>query len=523
MAVPATRNYRLNSALTYDGSTWNFTGLKGVFGDSDLAGSLRISMPDDRLKLVADLRTNTLDIVDAGRSSATIPNGLKSWADPARCNKVNGHPRILPDATLRIDAISHFDADLHYRVARVRAESLPLSDIDLTLGLDHSLLTMRPFKANLAGGTLTANIALNARQPVVLTNYDIRLSPTPTGRLLARFGAEASGTTGTLSARAQMSGRGDSLRQSLASANGRIVFIMPQGTFWTRNIQLSELDIGTFIQKLFEKKLKEPVAINCGLIAFTVRNGIAAADPILIDTKKNVILGRGGFSFKSEAIDMAIRADGKTFSLFSGQSPVGVGGYFAAPNINPISGELLTRSGAGIGSASRPRRSPDCLPSSTRVMRNRPLADRFWRARELQHSAPPRANRATMSVRARPRRAKAASSRSPPRTASARSSSGSSRPRTSVVARERLDHILEPRRIAERQHMPVRSGVERLAVPVAHRPAGAFDHGDQRREIVKLEAGLAHHVDLTQREHRIIVAVAAHHHPAVVGPGGQAP
>src|SRR3546814_5090967 len=85
------------------------------------------------------------------------------------------------------------------------------------------------------------------------------------------------------------------------------------------------------------------------LIAFTVRGGIAAADPILIDTKKNVMLGRGGFSFRSEAIDMAVRADGKTFSLFSGQSPIGVAGYFAAPTVDPISDEMASRAGAGTG------------------------------------------------------------------------------------------------------------------------------------------------------------------------------
>src|SRR3546814_4762565 len=64
---------------------------------------------------------------------------------------------------------------------------------------------------------------------------------------------------------------------------------------------------------------------------------------------KNVMLGRGGFSFRSEAIDMAVRADGKTFSLFSGQSPIGVAGYFAAPTIDPISDELASRAGAGLG------------------------------------------------------------------------------------------------------------------------------------------------------------------------------
>jgi hypothetical protein len=80
-----------------------------------------------------------------------------------------------------------------------------------------------------------------------------------------------------------------------------------------------------------------------------VRNGIGAADPILIDTKKNVIVGRGGFSFKNESLDFAVRADAKTFSLFSAQSPVGVTGYFAKPGIDVISPELIGRAGAGLG------------------------------------------------------------------------------------------------------------------------------------------------------------------------------
>jgi hypothetical protein len=130
-----------------------------------------------------------------------------------------------------------------------------------------------------------------------------------------------------------------------------MAFILPAGSLWTKNAQLAELDIGTFVQKMFEKELKEPVRINCGLIAFTVRGGVAAADPVLIDTSKNVVTARGGFSFRNEGVDMAVRADAKTFSLFSGQSPVGITGTFAHPGINPISGSLVARAGVGLGLA----------------------------------------------------------------------------------------------------------------------------------------------------------------------------
>jgi uncharacterized protein involved in outer membrane biogenesis len=238
-----------------------------------------------------------------------------------------------------------------YKATRIRMESAPISNLGLRLDLERSLMKLSPLTFDVAGGQLTSDHVINARARPVRTDYDIRLSPVRMGVLLAKFGAEDSGTTGKLKARIQLSGTGDSVRKSLASSNGRIAFIMPAGTFWTRNVQLSELDFGTFVQKMWEKKLTEPVRINCGLVAFTVRNGIAAADPILIDTAQNVIGGRGGFSFKTESLDLAIQADAKKFSAFSAQSPIGVGGYFAAPQIDPISGELLTRAGVGLGLA----------------------------------------------------------------------------------------------------------------------------------------------------------------------------
>ncbi|MEA1014290.1 AsmA family protein [Sphingosinicella sp. LY1275] len=349
VVVPDTRRYRFTSSLTKRDDRWRFTGLRGTFGDSDLAGAMTISMPANRLRIDADLTSRVLDIVDAGPWVGYDPERLDRMGPSGAIEREGGRPRVLPDASLDVAGLRAFDAHVDYRVRTVRMENFPVSNIGLTLDLDRSLLKLSPLTFDVAGGHLASDIVINARGRPVRTDYDIRLSPTRMGLLLAKFGADQSGTTGLVKARVQLKGTGDSVRESLASSNGRIAFIMPAGTFWTRNVQLSELDIGTFVQKMWEKKLTEPVLINCGLIAFTVRNGIAAADPILIDTKKNVIGGRGGFSFKTESLDLAIEADAKTFSAFSAQSPIGVGGYFAAPSIDPISGELVARAGIGIG------------------------------------------------------------------------------------------------------------------------------------------------------------------------------
>jgi uncharacterized protein involved in outer membrane biogenesis len=350
-AIPDTRRYRLTSNLTKKGSSWRFTGIKGTFGESDLAGAMTIAMPGTRLQLDADLRSRVLDIVDAGPWIGYDPERLDKMGKSGAIQNEGGRPRVLPDASLDVAGLSVFDARVDYRAARIRMESAPISNLALKLDLERSLLKLSPLTFDVAGGHLTSDIAINARSKPVRTSYDIRLSPVRMGVLLAKFGAQDSGTTGRLKARVQLNGVGDSVRESLGNSNGRMAFIMPAGTFWTRNVELSELDIGTFVQKMFEKKLTEPVRINCGLVAFTVRNGIAAADPILIDTAKNVIAGRGGFSFKTEALDLTIKADAKKMSLFSAQSPIGVQGYFAAPDVDPISPELLARAGAGLGLA----------------------------------------------------------------------------------------------------------------------------------------------------------------------------
>lgn len=351
VAIPQTRTYRMKGQLIKQDEVYRFTDLSGTFGDSDLAGKLTITN-GDRVRLESELVTRRLDIIDAAPFIGYNPDIVASRGATAAAAATGASPnRILPDAAFPVATMQAFDAALKWRIGVVRSRNVPVSDIDLTLTLDKGRLALSPLTFSMARGDVAADIILDTRQRPAADSYDIRLAPTPMGKLLAGYGVVEAGTSGTIHGRIKLEGRGDTIHDSLASASGRIAFIMPQGSFWTRNVQLSELDLGTFAYKMFQGRLKEPVSINCGLIAFTVRDGLAAADPILIDTRKNVITGRGGFSFRTEALDIGVRADGKKFSLFSGQSPVGIGGHFGAPALNVISPELLGRSGAGLGLA----------------------------------------------------------------------------------------------------------------------------------------------------------------------------
>ncbi len=150
---------------------------------------------------------------------------------------------------------------------------------------------------------------MRAASPVT-TDYDIRLSPTPDGQA-----ARALGRRGKRHDRHDPRPHADEglwryRAESLATSSGRIAIVMPQGTMWARNIQLSELDVGVFVQKLFEKKL-DRAGFHQSAASSPSRCATASRRPIRssIDTQKNVILGRGSFNFKDESLDLDVRAD----------------------------------------------------------------------------------------------------------------------------------------------------------------------------------------------------------------------
>lgn len=351
VAIPRTRRYVLNAKLVKEDTEYRFTGMTGTFGQSDLTGRFTINNAE-RLRLDASLTTRRLDIIDAAPFIGYNPDIVATKGAVAAASATgNGGQRIMPDAELPVAMMQRFDAGLDWKIRTVRSRNLPVSNISLKLALERGRLALSPLTFSLARGDLASDLIFDTRHRPAAISYDIRLASTPMGRLLAGFGVADAGTTGTIRGRIQLQGRGDSIHDSLATSSGRIAFVMPQGTLWTQNAQLAELDLGTFVYKMFEGKLKKPIAVNCGLIAFTVRGGNAVADPILIDTTRNVVAGRGAFSFGSEAVDLSIRADAKKFSLFSGQSPVRIGGQFAAPKLQVISPELMGRAGAGIGLA----------------------------------------------------------------------------------------------------------------------------------------------------------------------------
>ena len=346
--APATRPYRLAAHFTKAGGDYRFDSVNGHFGDSDLRGNLIVTTGGKRTKLVGTLHSDTLDALDVGPWLGYSPDTLAAKGAKGVVTMVDGHPRVLPNASLDIDSLKGFNADIKYTASHVRTGNVPIDRLVLNLDLDDRELKLSPLAFDLIGGRVTADVDLDAQRVPVVTAYDIRMTQVPIGKLLTSFKVEDNGTSANVGGRIQLSGVGNSVRQSLASSNGRIAIIVSEGKLWIRNIELAKLDVQNFVVALLGKDLKKPRDIRCGVAAFTVRKGVSAADPVIFDTSRAVYSMKGQFDFNDESLGLSLRGRSKELSLFSAQSPIGIGGYFAAPKVNPISKALIARAGTSV-------------------------------------------------------------------------------------------------------------------------------------------------------------------------------
>ena len=92
-----------------------------------------------------------------------------------------------------------------------------------------------------------------------------------------------------------------------------------------------------------------PVPIDCFASRFAVRQGVATASTLLLDTPDTAIVGTGAIDFAAETLHLDLKPHNRRFTAVSLRSPVEVRGSFGKPDFSVQWGGLLARLGAAAG------------------------------------------------------------------------------------------------------------------------------------------------------------------------------
>ena len=331
LALPNTPPYALEGRVRRDGRAYGMPRVAGRVGDSDLAGHFTASrQANDRLLLAGDFRTNDLDFDDLMAVLGGAPDTGETVSAEQRAMAANlaAQGRWLPDAQLDISRVRNMDAQVTYRATRVRSDRFPLRGLSIDIDLDNGLLRLNPMTLQLTQGRIGGALAINAREETPQVDLDVRLSDVRLEAIFARDGDPP--LTGALLGRARLSGRGGSVREAAAHANGDVTLVTPSGEVRESLAELTSINVTRGLGLLLTDD-ESTIGVRCGVASFRVENGIARARSIVFDTETMLIRGEGHIDLREETFDIDIQGEPKQARLIRVAAPISIEGSLRAP------------------------------------------------------------------------------------------------------------------------------------------------------------------------------------------------
>ncbi len=219
-------------------------------------------------------------------------------------------PGPFSDRPLRFGLLRRADADVALAVQDLHSGNTDYRALNIHAVLRNGRLTVSPFAADLPGGPMSGTLSIDAGQ----ANAPIALTLTAPGLDLAPLLAAARWphyASGRLEVRADLHGSGTSAHAIAASLNGTLGLAMEGGT--VDSALLNRLLGGV----LAKANLRDLIArggsteLRCFAARAVAQHGVAAVNPLLLNTAAMTVLGSGSVNLGAQTLDMTLQPQGR--------------------------------------------------------------------------------------------------------------------------------------------------------------------------------------------------------------------
>ena len=218
----------------------------------------------------------------------------------------------------------------------VELTRLKLQNVTAKGALDHGVLTVQSISGRLLGGEAQGRGKLDVKQNPPLAEVDLELTGLELAQMRHKEEDSTPGTPppieGTLRGRIAVSGRGSSIHEVAASANGIVAAVVAQGTVRDSLAELAGMDLRAL--GLLMSKDKRDTTLRCAIAIFKDHDGTLTAQDFIADTEPVLITGSGQIQFDTESLDLSLQGEPKGLRLFHWRSPVLVEGTLSHPVID---------------------------------------------------------------------------------------------------------------------------------------------------------------------------------------------
>lgn len=358
----STQPVAIRAHVRHDAPKWRVTDLRGTIGRSDLAGEVTVDKQDGRTRLDGNVTANRFDFDDLS-SDAGLAKG-------EALERAIG-PRLVPNTRIDLSRIDKTDGRIAVRVAHVFSDGGGTSVTGMAgvLTLDHQRLRVDPLTIRLVGGVARGVVTVDqrggARWPTLA--LDLRLTGTRVEAIAGTDGA----FTGRIAAHARLTGRGETIRDAVGRANGRIGFTVRDGALPARYAAALGFDAG----RALLAGRDDVARLRCVILALPVTHGRGIAAPLLVDTSASQMRGTGGIRLPQESIDFRLTGAPKGRSLLRLPGSALMTGTLSDPVLTvppevKSAGNILKAIGRAITGRQGPSASDaDCDALAARALR----------------------------------------------------------------------------------------------------------------------------------------------------------
>ena len=311
-----TGRYRIDGNYFRQGTQTRFNDLHLITGQSDVTGKVTIDSASGRPKAQATVFAQNLRLADFGLRAA----GREVVPSPPV-------QMLLSNTAFNPAAVRRGDAVVDFAAGRVVIGSQVLQDVAAKLAIDRGMILARPLTANILGGQLSGTVKVDATNPNDPPVADLDLSIA--NLQLAQMPHESADPPleGAMSVRLKLTGRGSSVHQVAASAQGSMTALLPRGTVRASLAELAGIDLRGLGLTL--EKSSRAVPVRCAAANFIVHAGVFSVQRMVFDTEPVLITGEGSIHMDGETLELVLRGEPKSLRLLRLRAPLMIRGTLA--------------------------------------------------------------------------------------------------------------------------------------------------------------------------------------------------
>jgi uncharacterized protein involved in outer membrane biogenesis len=328
--LPELGKFDIKGHLTGSAMLLELDGLSALVDQSDLNGSARVEF-HKRPKITATLESALLDLTPLMK--------VEKAEEKKVVENLGSERGLFSDEPLPFDKLEAVDADITLNARNIRSRDAGWEFGRLAIKLEEGNLRVERLEAAYKGTKVSGTAFFQAGSPphveakFLVQGFDL-------GAFLREVHVSEK-VKGRLDIAADVGSTGNSVKTLLGKLNGTAGAVMGQG-YLSKYLDWLAQDLTRKVIPFWGDHEKAGV-IDCGVVEFDIKNGLATSQAFRFETPVSVLTGEGTINLETEKVNFLLSPSPKHPSLFSLATNLQVTGTIQNPEVRPNLASLASK------------------------------------------------------------------------------------------------------------------------------------------------------------------------------------